>query len=124
VGAGNVFRYVLSALFVLGYAAVSVYGGYAFRDAKCERDRAAAQLEVAESLAILARQYATADAAFREEQRKRQAVLGRERVNSHVSVKSLPTRDCGWTGDERGVMQQSYCSAFPDAPTCPMRNPM
>ena len=69
------YKYAAIALAVLCTISVSVYGGYSLREAKCERDFSAFQLEVSDALAILARQYATADTRYREEKRKRLEII-------------------------------------------------
>lgn len=112
------YKYAAIALAVLGTISVSVYGGYSLRGAKCERDFSAFQLEVSDALAILARQYATADTRYREEKRKRLSKDSADRQVAADALQNTATDSCGWTSDERIILHRSYCAAFPTAPTC------
>lgn len=111
-------RTIAGVILVLLALGLSAYGGYHYRSTSCERDFAAYQLEVSDSLAVLARQYAAADARYRAEKRKR---LSEDRTNREITRNELqetPTHSSGWTSDERVIMQRAYCAAFPSAPSC------
>ena len=113
-------RYVSVAIVVLGVLALSIFGGYGYRNAQCERDTEIALRETSDALAVLARQYATADTRYREEKRKRLSKDSADRQVAADALQNTATNSCGWTSDERGILHRSYCAAFPTAPTCPV----
>lgn len=113
-------KYVSVVVSILVALAVSAWGGYTFRDVKCSADASATRLEVADALALLARQYTAADARFREEKRKRLSEDGLHRELGKNEIQKLVDHSCGWTFDERVILQRSYCQAFPAAPACHM----
>jgi len=113
-----VVRYVSVVVAVLGVLALSVFGGYEYRNAQCERDTEIALRETSDALAVLARQYAAADSAYRKEKERRVLAANQGKLNAEEALRLLTTRGGGWTTDERDVLQQNYCAAFGDAPAC------
>ena len=118
IGDTDVVRYVPVVIAVLGALALSVFGGYEYRNAQCERDTEIALRETSDALAVLARQYAAADSAYRKEKERRVLAASQGKLNAEEALRLLTTRGGGWTTDERDVLHQNYCAAFGDAPAC------
>jgi len=118
LGAKNGYIVVGSIVAVLLVVALSLYGGYRYRDAECKEAYANDQLEIANAFAVLARQYAAADSAYREERRKRLLKDSTDRGVGYEAITTTDTHSSGWTDDERRILHQSYCTAFPAAPSC------
>ena len=113
-------EYAALARFVAGLVVVALvgWGGYSYRDAMCRADAAESEAAVADALAQLARQYAAADAAAADARARARSLVA-QRVEANVDVAtSLPDRGCGWTADERRLLDDTYCAGFPAAPGC------
>lgn len=106
---------VLATLVVLALAG---WGGYRYRDAVCRADGAETERAVSDALALLAQRYAIADAEATTQRQAREA-LAAQRVRRNVdAATALPDRGCGLTPDERSLLDDTYCAAFPDAAGC------
>lgn len=113
-------KYAMGALAILATVGISGFVGYEYRSAECERASLSASEAAANAITSLARQYAQAEALHRGERAKRKAAYSRGLEDGRHETTKLPDRSCGWSPDERGVLQQTYCSAFPNAPSCGM----
>lgn len=102
------------------------WGGYAYRDARCGEAEARMREEAADALALLARRYAEADAKASGKRATRRQVVTQRVTGNSDAAKALPDRGCGFTADERRLLDDTYCTAFPSASGCVpggVRNP-
>ena len=113
---------ILAGLGALVVAALLVAAidrnGYVRGYNTCEVKWQQAQLEVADALAHLARQYAQADATLAGVRAEKDRLVSDIDRRVKDALANLPDRECGWSDDERVWLNTSYCELFPTAPAC------
>lgn len=103
-----------------GLIASGVAGYYGYDYGVSSTLAEAAKVEAAKQVVIdkLEKDNAELDAKVLAAQQANQEVRTRTVVKYRDRVVTLPSRDCGFTPDERVLVRAGYCAAFPEHPDC------